>query len=80
MACGAQLGTDYGLGGVEASVCLCVASRRRDAELKIEMMLLTVNITGWDMGQARGTDVIFSFLHFKLYLSLVEKILLVYFL
>lgn len=47
MACGAQLGTDYGLGGVGASVCLGVARRRRDAELKIEMMLLTVNITGY---------------------------------
>lgn len=47
MACGAQLGTDYGLRGVEASVCLGVARRRRDAELKIEVMLLTVNITGY---------------------------------
>lgn len=61
MACSAQLGTDYGLGGVEASVCLCVARRRRDAKLKIEMMLLTINITGWDMGQATGTVVIFTY-------------------
>lgn len=52
MVCGAQLGMDYREpGGVAASVCLCVARRRRDAELKIEMMLLRGRC---DTGRATG--------------------------
>lgn len=73
MACSAQLGTDCGLGGVEASVCLCGARRRRDAELKIEIMLLTVNKTGCDVTQATGTVLIFTCYSSKLLVSGEKK-------